>query len=118
VLGPLWVAPAAQRGGVGTRLLAAAVAEGERLDAPAIFLEGAWGYYGERGFSRASGLGFTAPSTRIPDPAFQVALLPAYEPWMTGALVYCEPFWALDSVGLRDPLLGQIESALASSDGA
>ena len=32
----------------------------------------------------------------------QVALLPAYEPWMTGTLVYSEPFWAHDCVGLRD----------------
>ena len=27
---------------------------------------------------------------------------------MTGALVYCEPFWALDCVGLRDPLLAEL----------
>ena len=49
-------------------------------------------------------------SVRIPDAACQVALLPAYEPWMTGALVYCDPFWALDAVGLRDPLLAQWET--------
>jgi putative acetyltransferase len=35
--------------------------------------------------------------------AFQVVTLPAYEPWMTGALVYAEQFWAFDCVGLRDP---------------
>ena len=115
VLSPLSVAPTAQRRGVGTDLLAAALAEAERLGAPAVFVEGGWGYYGKRGFGRASLQGFTAPSDRIPDPAFQVALLPALEPWMTGALVYCEAFWALDCVGLRDPLLGQIEATLDAS---
>jgi putative acetyltransferase len=25
----------------------------------------------------------------------------AFEPWMTGALVYPDRFWALDCVGLR-----------------
>ena len=28
---------------------------------------------------------------------------------MTGTLVYCEAFWALDCVGLRDPLLAELE---------
>ena len=28
--------------------------------------------------------------------------LPAYEPWMTGTLVYAEAFWRHDAVGLRD----------------
>jgi putative acetyltransferase len=109
VLSPLSVDPAHQRRGIGAALLAAARAEAERLGAPAVFLEGDPGYYSTRGWSAAAPLGFTAPSTRIPGPAFQVVLLPAYQPWMSGALVYCEPFWALDCVGLRDPLLAQLE---------
>jgi putative acetyltransferase len=36
-------------------------------------------------------------------------VLPAREDWMTGALVYSEPFWALDCVGLRDPLPAELE---------
>ena len=108
VLSPLSVAPERQREGVGGSLLRAALTEAERLGSPAVFLEGDPGYYGTRGWSTAGPLGFAAPSARIPAQAFQVALLPAYEPWMTGALVYCEPFWALDCVGLRDPLLGQL----------
>jgi putative acetyltransferase len=28
--------------------------------------------------------------------------LPAYEPWMTGTLVYAEAFWRHDAVGPRD----------------
>ena len=108
VLSPLSVAPDHQGRGIGTALVAAAVTEAERLGAPAMFLEGDPGYYGGRGWSAAGSLGFAAPSTRIPAPAFQVVLLPAYEPWMRGPLVYCEPFWALDCVGLRDPLLAQL----------
>ena len=108
VLSPLSVAPEQQRRGIGAALLAAAVAEAEQLGAPAVFLEGDPGYYSTRGWDAAGGLGFAKPSARIPDAAFQVVLLPAHEPWMTGGLVYCEPFWALDCVGLRDPLLAQL----------
>jgi len=53
------------------------------------------------GFVAASPLGFTAPSVRIPLPGFQVVVLPAYDPSMTGALVYADTFWAMDCVGLR-----------------
>lgn len=108
VLSPLSVAPEHQGQGVGTALLAAAVAQAEALRAPAVFLEGDPGFYSARGWRAGGELGFTKPSARIPDLAFQVVLLPAYEPWMTGALVYCEPFWALDCVGLRDPLLARL----------
>jgi putative acetyltransferase len=73
------------------------------LVVPLVFLEGSPRYYGARGFERASAAGFRSPSLRIPDAAFQVARLPAYEPWMTGTLVYPETFWALDCVGLGDP---------------
>jgi putative acetyltransferase len=66
-----------------------------------VFLEGAPAYYGPRGFGGGAGLGFRAPSLRIPEAAFQVAVLPGYEPWMTGTLVYSAPFWDLDCVGLR-----------------
>jgi putative acetyltransferase len=38
-----------------------------------------------------------------------VVLLDRYEPWMTGALVYCDAFWTHDCVGLRDPLLAELE---------
>lgn len=108
VLSPLSVAPELHGKGIGTALLTAAQDEAERLGAPALFLEGDPGFYSTRGWSAAGELGFTAPSARIPAPAFQVVLLPGHEDWMSGALVYCEPFWALDCVGLRDPLLAQL----------
>jgi putative acetyltransferase len=67
-----------------------------------LFLEGDPRYYGRFGFLAAADQGFTAPSVRIPRAAFQVVTMPSYAVWMTGALVYAEPFWALDCVGLRD----------------
>jgi len=111
VLSPLSVHPDAQGRGVGTALVAAALERAAELGAPAVFLEGSPDYYGRRGFVRASELGFTRPSVRIPDVACQVALLPAYQSWMVGALVYCDPFWVKDAVGLRDPLLAEWESS-------
>jgi putative acetyltransferase len=112
VLSPLSVAPHQQRGGVGTALVAAALQQAELLGPPAVFLEGSPSYYGPRGFRRASRVGFGRPSARVPDPAFQVALLPGHEEWMTGALVYCDAFWTEDCVGLRDPLLAELEQRL------
>ncbi len=114
VLSPLSVLPGRQRSGIGTALLAGAVSAARASGAPAVFLEGSPDYYGARGFRRASALGFERPSVRIPDAAFQVVLLPAHEEWMTGRLVYCEAFWALDCVGLRDPELAELEERFAS----
>jgi putative acetyltransferase len=103
VLSPLGVLPRFQRRGIGTALIRHALAEAAAATAPLVFLEGDPAYYARRGFERADALGFRAPSLRIPPPAFQVARMPGYEPWMTGTLVYSEPFWALDLVGLRGP---------------
>jgi putative acetyltransferase len=66
-----------------------------------VFLEGEPAYYGRLGFVPGAGAGFRRPSLRIPEPAFQAALLPAHEPWMTGTLVYPDVFWRHDAVGLR-----------------
>jgi putative acetyltransferase len=101
VLSPIGVDPDHQGRGIGSRLIADALAAADRNGVPLVFLEGDPGYYGRRGFETASAYGFGAPSARIPDVAFQVARLSAYEPWMTGTLVYSETFWALDCVGLR-----------------
>lgn len=101
VLSPLSVLPEHQRGGVGRALVAHAVAAAGDAGSPAVFLEGSPAYYSRLGFEPGSAHGFTRPSVRIPEPAFQVVTLPAREPWMTGALVYPDPFWAHDCVGLR-----------------
>jgi putative acetyltransferase len=103
VLSPLGVVPEFQRRGIGGRLVKYALREAARMGAPMVFLEGSPHYYQRFGFETASRRGFTAPSVRIPDAAFQVVVLSSHEPWMTGALVYADVFWALDCVGLRDP---------------
>ena len=101
-LSPLAVEPSRQSRGVGTRLLAEAVATATHLGSPLVFLEGDPAYYSPRGWRAAVELGFSPPSTRIPIPAFQVRDLDGYDPGsMTGALVYNDTFWAFDSVGLR-----------------
>jgi len=102
VLSPLGVLPEYQGRGIGTALIGYALEAARERRVPLVFLEGEPGYYGTRGFERADALGFRAPSLRIPPPAFQVARLPGYEPWMTGTLVYHEAFWAHDAVGLRE----------------
>ena len=102
VLSPLGVLPARQRQGVGRALCHAAVQRADELGDPAVFLEGDPAYYAKLGWERASNRGFTAPSTRIPDVAFQVVLLPSWQDWMTGPLVYNDTFWAMDFVGLRE----------------
>ena len=114
VLSPLSVRPDLQRRGVGTALVAAALEAAGGHGAAAVFLEGSPDYYGRRGFSSASALGFDRPSTRIPDPGFQVALLSSYQPWMVGRLIYPEAFWTTDTVGLRDPELERVEALIAS----
>ena len=101
VLSPVGVLPEFQRRGIGTALVRQALETASQRAVPLVFLEGSPDYYGRRGFTRADELGFRAPSLRIPPPGFQVACLPGYEPWMTGTLVYSDPFWAHDCVGLR-----------------
>lgn len=102
VLSPLAVDPGLQRTGIGRALVQAAIAGATSAGFPALFLEGDPAYYSRVGFAPAVPRGFRKPSLRIPDDAFQVVLLPAYEPWMGGTLVYPEPFWDHDCVGLRD----------------
>lgn len=110
VLSPVSVAPAQQGRGVGSVLVTEATGRATRAAAsrevtdPArrthLFLEGDPGYYRRFGFRPGAELGFVAPSVRIPAPAFQV-LAVAGEPQITGALVYPDPFWQQDCVGLR-----------------
>ena len=117
VLAPLAVAPQRQGRGLGSALVAEALVRTRGRGCPAIFLEGSPDYYGARGFERADARGFSPPSNRIPAAAFQVVTTAAHEEWMTGALVYCGPFWELDCVGLRDPLLRELEERFGRAAG-
>ncbi|MEV0202820.1 N-acetyltransferase [Nonomuraea sp. NPDC050691] len=102
VLSPLAVAPEHQRQGVGSALVRRGLEVLAERSVPLVFLEGDPGYYRRFGFQPGGVHGFRKPSLRIPDAAFQVLTFPAYEPWMTGTLVYSQPFWQHDAVGLRD----------------
>jgi putative acetyltransferase len=103
VLSPLGVASEHQGRGVGSALVRHGLASAAEQGAPLVFLEGDPGYYSRFGFTAGDELGFRKPSLRIPDQAFQVVQLPAFEPWMGGTLVYAEAFWRYDCVGRRDP---------------
>ncbi|WP_460706352.1 GNAT family N-acetyltransferase [Myceligenerans halotolerans] len=103
VLSPLAVVPELHGRGIGSALVRRGLAILAERGVPVAFLEGDPGYYSRLGFEPGGGLGFRKPSLRIPDAAFQVVRLPAHEPWMTGTLVYSEPFWRHDAVGLRAP---------------
>lgn len=103
VLSPLAVIPESHRRGIGSALVRQGLETLAKRAVPLVFLEGDPGYYARFGFAPGGDLDFRKPSLRIPDGAFQVIKLPAYEPWMTGTLVYAEEFWRHDAVGLRDP---------------
>ena len=92
-----------QRTGIGRRLILDSLDVLARTRTePLVFLEGIPSYYPRLGFQRASALGFTPPSTRIPDPAFMVYPLPSWDhERQVGALVYPDAFWRADAVGLR-----------------
>jgi putative acetyltransferase len=101
VLSPVGVMPSRQGRGIGSAMIRRGLEQLSERDVPIVFLEGAPAYYSRFGFRPGVELGFRKPSLRIPDAAFQALLLAAYEPWMTGTLVYAEAFWRNDSVGLR-----------------
>jgi putative acetyltransferase len=100
-LSPLGVAPRWQRRGIGSALVREGLRRLDERGVPLVFLEGDPRFYSRLGFGAGKELGFRRPSLRIPDAAFQVVRLSAYEPWMTGTFVYSDTFWAFDCVGLR-----------------
>jgi putative acetyltransferase len=105
VLSPLSVSREHQRRGVGRALVARAIEAADAVGSPVLFLEGDPDYYARLGFEPAAQHGFTPPSPRVPLPGFQCVLLSAYEPSLTGALVYPDTFWVHDRVGLRGEML-------------
>lgn len=101
VLSPLAVQPQRQRQGIGSALTREGLRVLAERGVPVVFLEGDPRYYSKLGFRPGAQQGFRRPSLRIPAVAFQAMPLLAYQPWMTGTLVYSEAFWRHDAVGLR-----------------
>jgi putative acetyltransferase len=101
VLSPVGVLPSQQRRGVGTALISRGLEGLTRRHVPLVFLAGSPAYYARFGFTAGRGQGFRRPSLRLSQDAFQVKLLEAYEPWMTGTLVYRQEFWDYDVAGPR-----------------
>lgn len=101
VLGPLGVSSKYQRQGIGGALIAAAATRADTAGFGVLFVEGDPGYYSLHGFVPGEPLGFRRPSLRTPAPAFQVKTLSGYSDALSGTLVYAEPFWLNDCVGLR-----------------
>jgi putative acetyltransferase len=91
-LTPLGVRPDRQREGVGTRLVASEVALADEAGEPAVVVEGVPAYYPRLGFERASALGFRPPHDGIPDAAFMVKRLAAWDPAVAGRVVYPPAF--------------------------
>jgi putative acetyltransferase len=111
VLSPLSVDPAHQGRGIGGDLVRAALDRARETGATGVFLEGSRDYYSRLGFELGAARGFVPPSARVPDQAFQVVVLPGWQDWMTGPLVYPEAFWTHDLVGLRGERLQQVRAA-------
>jgi putative acetyltransferase len=80
-LGPIGVAPAWQRRGIGTALVVAALEAARDAGACAVILLGDPGYYGSRGFGPASPYGLGNPfgamedGFEFPEEDFQIAVL-------------------------------------------
>jgi putative acetyltransferase len=103
VIAPVATDPGHQGEGIGTAVVRHAIAAADAAGFPVLFLEGDPAFYRRFGFLPGKPMGFRKPSIRVPDDAFQAIRLSAYEPWMSGTLVYAEPFWDCDAVGLRNP---------------
>jgi putative acetyltransferase len=90
-LGPLSVHPDHQGRGVGLALVHTVLGAADALDEPMVMLLGAPGYYGRFGFRHAEEYGIAPP---VPEwrPHFQARTLSAYDPAVSGAFAYAEPF--------------------------
>src|SRR5205814_8811744 len=98
-LDPLGGYTDSKREGVGGALVRHGVDAVNACREPLVILEGAPALYRRFGFERASDHGILRPSDRIPEAAFQIRLLDAYDPGLTGTIEYPSAFWETDSVG-------------------
>jgi len=98
-LAPLAVHPDHQGRGVGTALVEEGVARAEGRGEPLVVVEGHPSYYPRFGFERASLHGIEKAAEVVPDSAFMVKRLRAYDPRYRGKLVYPPAFSEADAIG-------------------
>jgi putative acetyltransferase len=82
------VRPDRQRQGVGRALVEAALAAADERGEPLVLVEGVPAYYPRFGFRSATELGLERPDPRIPDAAWMVCPLRAYDPTLRGRVIY------------------------------
>lgn len=99
VLSPLAVRPDRAGRGIGAALTRHALAVADGKGEALVVLEGDPSYYCRFGFEPGPARGIERPSDLIPEPAFQVRPLTAYDSQMRGRIVYPEAFWRSDAVG-------------------
>lgn len=87
-LTPMSVRPDRQRQGVGRALVEAVLDVADARGEPLVLCEGVPSYYPQFGFRSATELGLERPDPRIPDEAWMVRPLNAYDPALRGRVVY------------------------------
>lgn len=92
ILTPMAVRPDRQRTGVGKAVVRAAIAAADERGEPLLLVEGVPSYYPQFGFRPATGLGIEKPDPRIPDAAWLVLPLSAYDSSLRGRVVYPDFF--------------------------
>ena len=90
-LGPLAVAPSAQRRGAGSALMHAVLGAADALDEPLVALLGHTEYYPRFGFRPADQLGIRPPVEAWAS-HFQVRVLSNHQPDLRGSFRYAQPF--------------------------
>ena len=88
ILTPMSVRPDRQRQGVGRALVEAVLAAADELGEPLVLVEGIPSYYPKLGFRSATELGLERPDPTIPEAAWMVRTLSAYDPARRGRVVY------------------------------
>ena len=88
ILTPMSVRPDRQRQGVGKALVEAALDAADERGEPLVLVEGVPSYYPRFGFRSATEQGLERPDPRIPEAAWMVRSLSAYDPALRGRVVY------------------------------
>lgn len=88
VLTPMSVRPDRQRQGVGRALVEAVLAAADERGEPLVLVEGIPAYYPKLGFRSATAIGLERPDPTVPDAAWMVHPLSAYDPALRGRAVY------------------------------